>query len=168
MPGRQYSDTEREAAVAVYVAEGTYKAASDATGISADTIRAWKLRNAAWWEEAAERARAEYAPVHDAAIRQTMEASLEQLRDRVLNGDYVLDKEGNQVRMPVKARDLVIAAGTMFDKLRIIRGQPTSIAGKADVTAQDKLEALKQVATGGEPSSHARPKPEDGSVDPVH
>lgn len=158
MKSPNYSQTEREAAVAAYVCKGTFTGAERITGIPAATLRAWKHRDPAWWEEVTERIRRDYAAEHEAIIRDTMFVSLEQLNDRVQNGDPVLDKEGNLIRVPVKARDLVIAAGTMFDKLRVILGQPTSYSAKADATAEDKLASLRAVAMGRDGPGHATEK----------
>lgn len=143
---RHYSTEEREQAVAAYVIHGTFAAAERATGVKASAIRMMKTNQQAWFEELAERIRLEHEEEHRAKIREVIVSALDQLADRVTNGDFAADKEGQYtVRKPMIGRDLVIASGTMIDKLRLSLGKPTSIAGKAS-DASDKLESLRQAA----------------------
>jgi hypothetical protein len=72
-------------------------------------------------------------------IKEGMEA----LRDRINNGDYILGKDGKLKRRPMSGRDLTIATGTMFDKLRILEGQPTQIVQNTDLDMAIKLTHLK-------------------------
>ena len=143
---RSYSDLERELAVAAWVTKGTFTGASEITGIPWETIRDWRKNATAWWEEKAAEIRQSFEEEHRAAIREIIVHGLEQLQDRVQNGDHVVNKDGLLTRRPMIGRDLVIATGTMIDKLRLSLGQPTSIAGKAAEGLQDKLESLKKAA----------------------
>lgn len=143
---RHYSPEEREHAVAAYVIHGTYAAAERATGVKATAIRMMRTNQPAWFEEIADRIRKDHEEEHRAKIREVIVSALDQLADRVTNGDFAADKDGQfTIRKPMIGRDLVIASGTMIDKLRLSLGQPTSIAGKAD-SATDKLESLRQAA----------------------
>lgn len=142
----QYSPEDRERAVAAFVIHGGYAAAERETGVHRSAIRMWRERQPAWFEEVASRIRQEHEEEHRARIREVIVSALDQLADRVANGDHILGKEGELIRRPMIGRDLVIASGTMIDKLRLSLGQPTSISGKATDTAQDKLESLRQAA----------------------
>lgn len=144
---QHYSMDERERAVAAYVVGGTFAKAETICGIPQDTISKWRLRDNAWWVGVEERIRQEHEQEHRAAIRDIIIIGLNELRDRVQHGDFVQDEDGNYTkRKPMIGRDLVIATGTMVDKLRVSLGQATSIAGKADTSA-NKLEDLRKAAT---------------------
>lgn len=145
--GIQYSDLDMERAVAAFVVHGTFAAAERETGVKAAAIAKRRERNPAWFDELALKIRLEHEEEHRSKIRSVIVTALDQLADRVLNGDYAQDKDGNYtIRKPMIGRDLVIASGTMIDKLRLSLGQPTSIAGKSADTAQDKLAVLRQAA----------------------
>lgn len=142
-----YTEADRERAVAAYVSTGSYTKAEKVTGIKANTIYVWRNRRyQAWWSGVEERLREEYEAEHRASLREIICLGMRELQDRIEHGDYVLEKDGKLRRKPVNARDLVIASGTMIDKLRVSLGQPTSISGKPNEGAQDKLESLKQAA----------------------
>lgn len=146
--GIQYSDSDIERAVAAYVVHGTFAAAERETGVKATALRMRKERSPTWFEELANRIRIEHEEEHRAKIRSVIVTALDQLADRVVNGDFTADKEGNYtIRKPMIGRDLVIASGTMIDKLRLSLGQPTSIAGKTVDSTENKLAALRQAAT---------------------
>jgi hypothetical protein len=145
--GYEYSLEDKERAVAAYVIHGTYAHAERLTGVKQTAIRMWKERQPAWFEDLSRRIRIEHEEEHRSKIRSVIVTALDQLADRVVNGDFAADKDGNYtIRKPMIGRDLVIASGTMIDKLRLSLGQPTSIAGKSVDTAQDKLASLRQAA----------------------
>ncbi len=55
----------------------------------------------------------------------------EQVIHRVENGDVVL-RNGKQVRVPMKGRDLAVVGGIKEDKARVALGQATSISVTQD------------------------------------
>lgn len=143
---QQYSMADRERAVAAYVVAGTYSKAETLCGINQYTMRKWRDRDPAWWADVEGRIRLDHEQEHRAKIREIIVKGLDELMDRVEHGDFVLDKEGGTLRRKMCGRDLVIATGTMIDKLRVSLGQPTSIAGKAEGKDHDRLDALKRAA----------------------
>lgn len=143
-----YSIEDKEAAVAAYVVGGTFAKAETITGINACTIRKWKDRDPSWWADVEHQIRIAHEQEHRARLREIIEASMGQLADRVVNGDFVQDEDGNYTkRKPMAGKELVIAAGVMIDKFRVSLGQATSIAGKSSDSAMDKLDALRKAAT---------------------
>lgn len=143
-----YSLEDRERAVAAYVVGGTFAKAETITGIAAGTICKWRERDPSWWADTEHKIRIEHEQEHRARLREVIEAGMSQLIDRVTNGDFVQDEDGNYTkRKPMIGRDLVIATGTMIDKFRVSLGQATSIAGKSADSNTDKLDALRKAAT---------------------
>ena len=67
--------------------------------------------------------------------------------DRVQNGDERVTTKGEKIRVLMSGKDINIMIGTMYDKLNISRGRPTSISAAANqASTADKLEALKKAA----------------------
>lgn len=95
-----------------------------------------------WWKELIAKIRSEEDQVLDAKLSKTMDKALEQLMDRLENGEYIYDqKTGKIKRMPAKLRDLNIAFNNVLDKRQLIRKQPTKI-----VEQQSTALALQQLA----------------------
>jgi len=67
----------------------------------------------------------------DASITNILDASTKQLTDRINNGDEVLNKDGDIIRLAMKGRDLATVFGITFDKRQIIRNLPTSIKAES-------------------------------------
>jgi hypothetical protein len=142
-----HSMEQREQAVAAYVSEGTLAGASRITGILADTIGSWRRGNPSWWQETENRIREQFEDKRRAKLERIIVSGLDQIEDRVVNGEYMADDDGGFTkRKPMAARDLILGTGLMIDKLRTSLGQATSIAGKSDSTVAEKLNALRTAA----------------------
>jgi len=128
--GSSYSLEDRYKAAAAFVATGTSLGASREVGIPVSSIRRW-TRNEEFIGLCQE-IRAEFGDRIKANLAQIIEDGMKQIQDRIRSGDYVLNKEGKLIRKPMSGRDLTIATGTMFDKLRIMEGQPTQIIQKSE------------------------------------
>ena len=145
--GRRYTEEEKRSAVAAYVICGTIMGAARATGFPRETIQSWKDRNSNWWDEI----EAEIWDTHEdslrAGIHEIIVEGLKQGFDRVQNGDERVTTKGEKIRVLMSGKDINIMTGTMYDKLNISRGRPTSISAAANqATANEKLEALKKAA----------------------
>jgi hypothetical protein len=142
-----YTEEQKRSAVAAYVVKGTLTGASEVTGIPWTTIQTWRARQSEWWQTI----EAEVWELHGdelkASYLKTVNSAMEQMVDRVEKGDVSRDKEGNEIRTPVKALDLAKIAGICQDKLSLLQGRPTSISAKSsgNVVA-DKLEQLRRAA----------------------
>ena len=75
-----------------------------------------------------------------------IEAAADELLDRLQNGDPVMDRTTGEIgRVPVKARDLAVAGGVTFDKMRLLDHQPTRITATTDVSKlAEQFAALSQ------------------------
>jgi hypothetical protein len=143
-----YSAYERMDAVAAYAATGKPKEVVKLTGIPYQTIIAWK-NNAPWWKKALRELRKQEDDVLDARLTRMMSKSLDEMEDRLLNGDEIITKDGDALRRKVSFRDLSVAGvAVSFDKRALTRGEPTARIEKVgDEEMLKKLQSqFKQIA----------------------
>lgn len=102
--------------------------------------------------------RTENAAKFEAKFAEALEHVQDELLNRIRHGDVVLDREGNPVRVPVKARDLGSIANTMFDKLQLLRGKPTSRTESTSADGKLELLAQKFIELAGKASKKRPPE----------
>ena len=136
--GSSYTAQDRLQAASLFIMSGNCKTVSEQTNIPHRTVTEWS--NTDWWHDAVAALRLQNQEQIDAEYNQIIMLGLGAQRDRIQYGDFVLTKEGDQVRKPVSLRDVSVATAVAVDKLRLIRNQPTTISGSTGVDA--KLEAL--------------------------
>ena len=140
MPSK-YSRSDRTKAAAAMVSYGNSLVVSDQTGIPASTLRHWH-RNDEEFQSMCQEIWVEFGEEIKANLAQIVKESGTQVLDRLRLGDVIRDpRTGEQVRIPVKARDLAVTGAIAFDKLRLAESQPTSI-----VRHEDSAEKLKRLA----------------------
>lgn len=135
------STDEMMEAAAIYVREGTVLAVSREMGIPAHVIDA--LSRTLWWEQEVVAIKRAQSAIMDARLTKIMEKSLEEIEDRLENGDEHHFK-GNIVKTKVDAIALARVLDVSFTKRQILRNEPTSIPGDTDKMRKlaDKLKAL--------------------------
>ena len=127
--GSQYSNEDRREAASHYVVHGVMTKVANLTNIPERTLSDWKKQE--WWQALTTEIRLEKSDQIDASITNILEASTKQLTDRIHNGDEVLNKDGDIIRLAMKGRDLAKVFGITFDKRQIIRNLPTSIKAES-------------------------------------
>ncbi len=130
MSKRSYSLEDKYRAAAAVVASGSVEGASRQTGIPASTIRSWGHDEE--FRTLCQEIRAKYGDEIKGNLAQIVKEGTAEISDRIKHGDFILDKKGEMIRRPMSGRDLTIATGTMFDKLRVLEGQPTHIVQQGD------------------------------------
>jgi hypothetical protein len=138
-----YTDEHKELAVRAYLAMGTYDKASAVCGVPRSTI-AWWRQKAPWWDDLAAKVHQEMEETYRAGWRGVLEKALDQIADRVANGNWVLSRDGTITRVPVSARDLILVAGIAQDKLRLSLRLPSRIVAREFV--EDRLAELRKLA----------------------
>ncbi len=128
-----YDDTAKINAAYLYAASGNYSQVARDTKISRPTLMGW-AKNSSVWVEALNKARQEISDEILASNLEIVIKTNEQVIDRVEHGDVVL-RNGKQVRVPMKGRDLAVVSGIKEDKARVALGQATSIVGKSESMA---------------------------------
>ncbi len=124
-----YDDIAKINAAYLYAASGNYSKVARDTNISRPTLMGW-AKNSSVWVEALNKARQEISDEILASNLEIVIKTNEQVIDRVEHGDVVL-RNGKQVRVPMKGRDLAVVSGIKEDKARVALGQATSIVGKS-------------------------------------
>ena len=125
-----YDDTAKINAAYLYAASGNYSKVARDTNIPRQTIMSW-AKDSPVWVDSLSKARQEISDEILASNLEIVIKTNEQVIDRVENGDVVL-RNGKQVRVPMKGRDLAVVGGIKEDKARVALGQATSIVGKSE------------------------------------
>ncbi len=125
-----YDDTAKINAAYLYAASGNYSKVARDTNIPRQTIMSW-AKDSPVWVDSLSKARQEISDEILASNLEIVIKTNEQVIDRVEYGDVVL-RNGKQVRVPMKGRDLAVVGGIKEDKARVALGQATSIVGKAE------------------------------------
>lgn len=120
-----YTIEQKQQVIAHYVISGTVAEAARATNTPRSTVKSWTSTD--WWQKLVSAAHEEHDKKLDAIFTQNIMLIGEQLQDRVVSGDYRLNKKDELIRIPMSGRDLSIAGGVTFDKRSLLRGRPTSI-----------------------------------------
>ena len=134
-----------------YSVNGDIKEAADYGDVDYRTVVRWK-KTASWWDQELTKIRRAKTDEIDAQFSKIIEEANTQILDRVQNGDEKLDKNGLPVRVKMGGRDLVLVAAVAFDKLRLIRGEATSISTKAS-TIEDLMVQFEKMSNQNLPKS---------------
>ena len=154
MERSKYSDEDRRRAVIEYHIHGTQTKVAKITGIPRRTISDWTQTE--WFVEQSQAMEAQTERLILAKNRRIIDASQDELLDRVLNGDHKLIKTKRAIkhddgslevaedyelkRVPMPGRDLNITGGTVQDKRRTQLNLPTSISSSQN--SKDQLKAV--------------------------
>lgn len=138
----RYSAEQKINALTHFIITGSYQKSADMTGIPAHTIRGWATRTP-WWQEAMDKIRKHQNNELDARISLLFSKAMDEIDDRIENGDFVIDrKTGQKHRVPVAAKDLTSIVCYLYDKRALMRGDVTSIT--ANTSPKKLLEELKK------------------------
>lgn len=143
-----YPEEKRIEAVTLYAATGHFGQTSELCGVPEHTIRAW--RKMEWFHDLLREIRGENNEKLDSKFTEIVERSLDQIVDRVENGDFALTRDGELVRKPMSGKDLSLVAAINVDKRQLLRGEPTSRSATADgelSVAGKAVERLERLAT---------------------
>ena len=137
-----YPDEKRIEVVSLYACIGNPDDIASLTGVPVATIRGW--RREGWFIDLLSEIKDENNEVLDAKFTEIVQRTQDLIQDRLENGDYVVLKDGTQVRKPVSIRDLALVGAITVDKRQIIRKQPTSIQEQQVTPVVSRLEQLAE------------------------
>jgi hypothetical protein len=140
-PLAKYTAEEKLASVLAYVMTGSVRGVVRLTGFKQQVISDWK-NNSSWWPDAYAKVKKQKQEEIDGSLTSIIHASSGAIMDRILNGDEVIDKNGDVVRRALSGKDVAWIFGVTFDKRALLRGDPTSRTEKVDQTSM--MEDLKQ------------------------
>lgn len=113
---------------------------SEQTGIPLGTLNFWKSQP--WWFEQVEKIRQSEDTEIDSTFTRIVKKTQEIMLERLENGDYFVDKDGEVRRKPVSMRDAAIVGAIGVDKRNILRQVPQSEQSKMGMS-----ERLKNLET---------------------
>lgn len=114
-PRMRYSWQERMDAVALYMLVGNMRIVSEKKNISYDTLLEWKKSD--WWPEMVDQLRRQKKSKTADGLTNIVEQSLDVIKDRLENGDFVLNnKTGQIVRKPVGVKDAANIANNLLHR----------------------------------------------------
>jgi transposase-like protein len=141
-----YPEEKRIEAVALYAATGNFQRVEELSGVPVQSLKNWRKQE--WFRELLREIREENNEKIDAKFTEIIEGALEQLGDRIANGDWVVTARGQLVRKPVNAKDLSLVGAINIDKRQLLRGEATSrsetIGDKSTEKQVNRLEKLAE------------------------
>lgn len=137
----KYTPEQKIETVMAYMVTGTSRKASKLCNVPENTIRWWKSQSS-WWQEVMAECRRKKQDELDATFSRIIELGTDGVEDRLINGNTVIDKDGNQYQVPMSGKDIGWILGVIFDKRQLLRGDPTSRVEK--VTEQGRLDRLME------------------------
>lgn len=120
----RFSIDDRIKAAMLYATDGNLAAVSRKMDLVYDTLKDWKCQP--WWPLAVRECRDKKQDELDAMLSKVVFEAINEISDRVREGDFIAKKDGTVGRLPMKGRDLAITLGVLYDKRALIRGQATS------------------------------------------
>jgi hypothetical protein len=122
IPKTHWQVKDHKRAVAVYKGTGSIQKTSDITGIPYGTLEKWMRTD--WWKENLLALKAEDSTVLEDAATNLAKQSADVVKERLANGDFVLNRDGGVVRKPVNARDAAIILGISLSKRKELMDGP--------------------------------------------
>lgn len=130
-----WKEAKRIEVVTLFLSIGSMTEVAKITGVPYPTIEGWRRQD--WWKELVDKIQAEDDQKLDAKTTKLIDKALEQLMDRIENGEHIYDqKTGKVKRMPAKLRDLNTAFNTILDKRQLLRNKPTKIVEQQSTAIQ--------------------------------
>lgn len=143
-PGH-WKESKKIEAVTTYLSTGNLSETARMLGVPIRTLESWKISD--WWKEIVKRIQSDEDQELDAKTSKVINKALDNLMDRIENGEYIYDQKTGQLkRTPAKLRDLNTAFNNLLDKRQLLRNKPTRIVEQQStaVQLQNLAEQFKQ------------------------
>jgi len=134
-----YTPEQKVNAVMTFVLTGTIKKSAKILGMPQQTLNEWKNK-AVWWDDTVAECRKKKQDELDSMYTVLIHDAIEQVSDRVNNGDTKVDRNGLKTVVPMTGKDLAIVMAVTFDKRQLLRGEATSRIEK--VSEKDRIDRL--------------------------
>jgi hypothetical protein len=139
-----YPEKKKIEVVALYAATGQIKRVAEIAKVPASCVQRW--RREVWFQDLLREIRTENNEKLDAKFTEIIEEALEQVTDRVRNGDYVQNAKGELLRKPIPAKDLSLVVAINVDKRELLRGEPTSRVSDTSKGVEKTVDRLEKLA----------------------
>lgn len=114
MVNRAYTEEEKYKCVVLYYLHHNYREVGRQTGIPYMTIRSWA--DTTWWADMMLEVIKEYRAKIRGRGHELIDLAMAAVKDRLQNGDVVIDKHNNQVRKPAALKDALLVSLAWLDK----------------------------------------------------
>ena len=143
--------SDRLNAALAWVITGDDYSASDLCGIPRETIKDW--RNHESWDDLMYQARKIRQGELEAKFSKIIHKAVDEVAERLEEGDVVISKTGEAVRKKVSARDAAWIYAVTTDKRAVMRGEASSISKRATDkdSLKDKKAELEKLGNEGLP-----------------
>jgi hypothetical protein len=136
-----WPDKVRKKVVRTWLQTGNLEVTAKLCKIPYDTVHNWRYRQQ-WWKDLVDQFQDEADVAMAGRIKKLLGKSVEQLEDRIENGDSILDsKTGDVIKVPLKARDLTNTVKVLSDREDILIGRQVKEATQTEQIT-DKLAML--------------------------
>jgi len=122
----KYTKDQKIEAVSLFCKGHTINEISRMLDIPTTTMINWRERSS-WWNDIALKNKKDKQVELDNRLTSTIHKALDELADRLDNGDQKPDRQGNLQYVPLSGRDLAIILSSLYEKRALIRGEATSI-----------------------------------------
>jgi hypothetical protein len=139
-----FPDRKKLEVVGLYAALGKVKEVSELSKVPISQIYKW--RKEPWFQDALKEIRIENNEKIDAKFTEIIEEALEQVTDRVRNGDYTQNAKGEVIRRPISAKDLSLVVAINVDKRELLRGEATSRVVTLGTGVEKTVDRLEKLA----------------------
>jgi hypothetical protein len=136
-----FPEEKRIEVVTLYAVTGDMKKSAELAGVPYHFCQQWK--KTPWFKDMLEEVRDENDALTDAKYNEIVVKTLDQIVDRLENGEVKMTKMGDLVRVPVALRDAVSAHTNIIEKRELLRGKPTSRS--VSTSSDDKLAKLGEL-----------------------
>ncbi len=120
---------------------GNMRLVSEMTGVPYDTLMDWK--KSTWWSSILDELKIAKKAKQGSKIEELVGSSLELLKDRIENGDWILNnKTGEMVRKPISLRDM----GNVVNALMTRQLQMEELAERMEHKKETVQETLSMLA----------------------
>jgi hypothetical protein len=143
--------TDRLQAALAWLITGEDTSASELCGIPRETIRDWRSDSS--WEEFMHQARKIRQAELEAKFTRIIHKAVDEVAERLEEGDVVVSKTGEPVRKKVSARDAAWIYAVTTDKRAVMRGEASSISKRTTDkdSLKDKKAELEKLGSQGLP-----------------
>lgn len=122
---KQLSDAEKTQCVHDYFICGSLPEVARKRKISLKDL--YNMSHQSWWQVEFTNLQREATILLKVKLSRIINVTLDQLEDRVVNGEYKIDNEGKERRVPVQAQVLASITNVVFDKKKQLEEQATGI-----------------------------------------
>jgi transposase-like protein len=125
---REYTDEDHKNFAVLYLLHGNVKKIAETMKIPSRTLYPWLKQS--WFPAAYDEAKREYAELLEARLSDIVEKATTEILERLANGDEILTKEGDIVRVKVSTRDLTTLLREGIDKIRLLQNKPAKVTAE--------------------------------------